>query len=368
MASVIKRCGHANKARCQCNWVVRWRDASGKQREKSYLFDQKTLANDLAVRVEHDKRAGVYTLPSSETFGAYAERMITQRACSDATKRKYRTILRLHLADLAGRRLTAVAADRKGIKTLLTETLPARHLSRSQIAIAQVVITSTLNEAIRDGEIASHNVGGIRLAPVDKTVAETATITREQAELIAKNMPPELELTVWLGVGGGLRIGEVLGVRLSDFSADMTSLTVSRQVVSGTKTGPLKARRPGETRTVPVPGWLKESVQMHVQGLEQIAEIPQFEAAVLFPGVQGPYYAPRSLYYPWARAATAAGLPGLRFHALRHTFASVLLHENVPVSDVSRWLGHQNIQLTYSVYSHFIRPSFDRARAALDAW
>jgi integrase len=66
------------------------------------------------------------------------------------------------------------------------------------------------------------------------------------------------------------------------------------------------------------------------------------------------------------RAADAAGLKGFRVHDLRHVFASVALSEGVPVTDVSRWLGHRSIEITYRTYSHFIPDSWDRARSVLD--
>ncbi len=66
-------------------------------------------------------------------------------------------------------------------------------------------------------------------------------------------------------------------------------------------------------------------------------------------------------------AADAVGLPAsFRAHDLRHTFASVTLAAGAPVTDVARWLGHSNIQVTYSTYSHFIPASFDAAKDALD--
>ena len=66
------------------------------------------------------------------------------------------------------------------------------------------------------------------------------------------------------------------------------------------------------------------------------------------------------------RAAGAAGLTGFRAHDLRHVFASVALSGGVPVPDVSRWLGHRSIEITYRTYSHFIPDSWDQARSVLD--
>jgi integrase len=69
----------------------------------------------------------------------------------------------------------------------------------------------------------------------------------------------------------------------------------------------------------------------------------------------------------WKPAITAAGLPAdTTFHDLRHTFASTALAEGVPISEVSRWLGHKSITTTVDLYGHPVPEASGRARDALD--
>ena len=53
-------------------------------------------------------------------------------------------------------------------------------------------------------------------------------------------------------------------------------------------------------------------------------------------------------------------------HSLRHLYASTSLAEGIPITEVSRWLGHKSIEVTHQIYGHLIPSSFDRARAALE--
>ncbi|WP_211264127.1 tyrosine-type recombinase/integrase [Streptosporangium amethystogenes] len=55
-----------------------------------------------------------------------------------------------------------------------------------------------------------------------------------------------------------------------------------------------------------------------------------------------------------------------RTHDLRHTFASTALAEGVPISEVSRWLGHESITTTVDLYGHLVPEASKRARTALD--
>ena len=51
---------------------------------------------------------------------------------------------------------------------------------------------------------------------------------------------------------------------------------------------------------------------------------------------------------------------------LRHTFASTALAKGVPISEVSRWLGHKSITTTVDLYGHLVPEASGRARDALD--
>mgnify|MGYP000927215138 CR=1 FL=1 len=47
------------------------------------------------------------------------------------------------------------------------------------------------------------------------------------------------------------------------------------------------------------------------------------------------------------------GMRRIRFHDLRHTCATLLRHNGVPMEDISKWLGHSNILTTERVYAHY---------------
>jgi integrase len=61
-----------------------------------------------------------------------------------------------------------------------------------------------------------------------------------------------------------------------------------------------------------------------------------------------------------------AGLPSIRLHDLRHTAASLLAHQGVHVTVVSRLLGHSSTSMTLDIYSHVFPEAQRDATAALD--
>jgi integrase len=171
--------------------------------------------------------------------------------------------------------------------------------------------------------------------------------THTQLAALAEGMPEDYRLSIWLMRACGLRIGEALAVRAEGF--DGTRLRVSEQMLVDGSYGPLKHREPGAYRDVPVPAYLAELVEGAGPGY-------------LFEPCSRRTYRRR-----FALARNAAGLPpAFTPHDLRHIFASVALSNGVPITDVSKWLGHRNINTTYSIYGHLVPSSWDTAREVLD--
>ena len=62
-----------------------------------------------------------------------------------------------------------------------------------------------------------------------------------------------------------------------------------------------------------------------------------------------------------------AGLPGIRFHDLRHTFATILLSRGTHPKVVQEMLGHANISQTMDTYSHVLPDMQDGAVSAMES-
>lgn len=73
----------------------------------------------------------------------------------------------------------------------------------------------------------------------------------------------------------------------------------------------------------------------------------------------------------WKSALKKAGVPAARrvngCHALRHYYASVLLHGGSDIKALSEYLGHHSAAFTLATYTHLMPAAADRARQAIDA-
>jgi integrase len=92
----------------------------------------------------------------------------------------------------------------------------------------------------------------------------------------------------------------------------------------------------------------------HKEGEPLLLARPLTVDDLAFSNVDGKPLDPGTQTLKFAKIARKAGLPGTRFHDLRHTFASPILLGGVNPRTVSEALGHPSPASTLQVYSHLL--------------
>lgn len=359
--------------RCPHAWTLRyWAD--GRQRERSFKDEVrsgrtvygsgKKLAQDAQLKLTVDKRAGDktfadYAKAGKANFGEAAEAFIRRLPVSGRSRDSYLGSYRTHVRAVYGdSTITRVANDRDGVLELLTVTMKDRSISVRRNV--RMIIVGTCDEAVKAGKIREHRLGGIELADDGPKSDRTDFVFPEhgQVKFVADGDGETrgAGICVWLMRGCGLRIEEALAVEKKDFREKGTILRVHQQATrNGKDTGPLKKRKRGEYRDIPVPSWLWEMVK----------DLPD---GPLMPGNgDRKYQLYGTVYERFMKAAGKAGVPeGFTPHSLRHAFASAMLSKGVPITDVAHWLGHRDVRVTYRIYGHLVPSAAARAIAVLD--
>ena len=152
-----------------------------------------------------------------------------------------------------------------------------------------------------------------------------------------------------------MRRGEVLGLRWKDVDLERATLSVSRSLVnvayqpqlSDVKTNNGRRTIDLEPETVAVlRAWKKRQIE------ERMLANLRPTAELIFAHPDGSVINPDYLSQVFDRHVAKSALPSIRLHDLRHTHASILLKEWVPLKVVSEPLGHANPAFTLSVYQH----------------
>jgi integrase len=374
-ACAADTCQHtcADVERCPHAWTLRyWAD--GKQRERSFKDEVRSgrtvygsgrkLAQDAQLKLTVDKRAGDrtfadYSKAGKANFGDAAKAHVARLAISERSREGYLSTYNKYVSPVfGGRTLAQVANDRDGVMDLLTITM--KDLSITPRRKARMIIVGTLTEAVKAGKIREHRLDEIELADSGTKHDRTDFVfpSYAQVKFVADGDAETLSagICVWLMRGCGLRIEESLAVEKKDFRENGTVLRVYQQATrDGKDAGPLKKRKRGEYRDIPVPTWLWEMVK----------ELPD---GPLMPGNgDRRYQRYDTVYWRFLNAAEKAGIPrGFTPHSLRHAFASVMLGKGVPITDVAQWLGHRDVRVTYRIYGHLVPSAAARAIAVLD--
>jgi integrase len=112
---------------------------------------------------------------------------------------------------------------------------------------------------------------------------------------------------------------------------------------------PLKFRKAGEFRDIPLPQYVGEAIDKHA------ADHGTTSDGYLFQGRKYKLIVRRTYQEDFQRSAARVGLPPEFIpHSLRRYYASNALAEGISITDVSRWLGHKSIEVTHQIASEAV--------------
>lgn len=172
-----------------------------------------------------------------------------------------------------------------------------------------------------------------------------------------------LELIIQFAAFYGLRRGEVLGLRWDAVDLEAGTLTVRHIVTNASIEGKQvlvqadRAKTRSSLRTLPL-------VDAFAQRLRALKEQQEYNEQVcgscynrkykgyLFVNEMGDLILPNSVTDGFAKLLAENGLRKIRFHDLRHSCASLLLKQGVPMKQIQEWLGHSDISTTANIYAH----------------
>jgi integrase len=338
---------------------VRYRDPDGRQRKKT--FGRKGDADRFAATVEADKLRGQYVDHSDRTTVAeYARAWAATRPHRPTTARRVSAVIEVHIAgtSLGSRRLSAVRPSE--VQAWATDR--ARVLAPSTLRSLVSLLRSIYSSAALDRLVASSPVVRITLPRYERERVVPLTVAQVQA--LAGAMPDRYRAMVVTQAGLGLRMGELLALRVEDVDFLRRTVRIEWQYTAKAKERS-EPKTPRSRRTVPLPQVVAETLAEHIA-----AHPPAPDGSLFSTQAGGRVTHHRYGTELFGPAARKAGLPtGTTTHDLRHHFASVLLAAGESVVAVAERLGHDDASLVLSTYGHLMPDSEERTRRAIDeAW
>ena len=218
-------------------------------------------------------------------------------------------------------------------------------LSNRFVRGTHMVLHQALDQAVKERIIPSNPTNGCRIPQLEKK--EMKVIAPEQVGSYLNAAKENGVLPMfYLELTSGLRRGELLALLWEDL--DIAERTISVTKTLSAKTGKMTVSPPktqNSIRKVVIP---TEAVELLVEEHEKHPDSPY-----MFPSpVTGNMYHPDAIGRVHKKLLKQAGLPDIRFHDLRHTFATLALQNGVDVKTLSSMLGHYSAGFTLDTYTH----------------
>lgn len=247
--------------------------------------------------------------------------------------------------------------------------MSAKGLSPETIRKCHRLLSQALAQAVR-WQMVPRNVAQAAIPPRQPRKEKMRTLTEEGARRLQAAAWAEDTVygdAVVLALHTGLRQGELLGLFWADMDWERRRLAVRRSLQhlpgQGTSLRPPKSAR--SRRSLPLgPTAVEVLRRLHGRQVENRLRLgPAYQdSSYVFSSQVGTPLIRENLRRAFLRIVARAGLEGVRFHDLRHTYATLLLRQNVHPKVVSERLGHSSVALTLDLYSHVL-PSLEEEAA-----
>ena len=351
----------------------RWRariTIQGPTGPKSKALSGKTQEEVIAKKAQAiaERDSGLVFDVDNPTVADYLNRWLTgslKDSIRPSTYARYEQNVRKHLIPAIGKmRLKKLSAMH--LEGLYRAKL-AEGLAPRTVNYIHTTMSAALKEAVRL-DVMSRNVASVARAPQPNS-PEMTPLNREQARAFLEAAKGDrLEALYILALSTGMRRSELLGLKWEDVDLNVGIILVRRGLTIHPDGG-IEINDPKRftsKRRLDISPKVMAALREHRkrQAKQKLAATHWRDEGFVFTSHSGGHIHLNTLYTAYFKPLRKrAGIPPVKFHDLRHTYATLaLLAPNAKVKVVSEVLGHKDIATTLRIYAHVL-PSMQRESA-----
>jgi integrase len=326
-----------------------------------------------AKRARDEARAavhqGTYVSRQDITVGEWLDQWMGAHAVElkPSTASTYRAKIDLYLKPTIGHeRLQSLSPSRLNVVFATMRAEGGRGskngrggapLSPRTVEFARAVLRRSMNDAIVDRLIQVNPVVGTKRPRPEKT--KHTTWTGAQLQVFLTAAAEDRLLPLWtLAAATGMRRGELMGLRWDDVDLEAGIIAIDRSTTQLGKELVTTTPKNHERRHLAIDGQTVDALRAwrRAQVEERMAVGAGWadEVGSLFTWQDGTRVQPDYVTKRFKAVQAVADLPRLTLHELRHTHATILLRDRVPVHIVAKRLGHRDPSVTLDVYADVI--------------
>lgn len=218
-------------------------------------------------------------------------------------------------------------------------------LAGSSVRSIHMMLHEALDVAVRENIIVKNPTNGTTIP--SKEVYNKQVFNEEQLENFMKIIQEDFEWYdfFFLELTTGLRRGEICGLKWCDFDEEKGTLKIERSVVR---------KENGDILITSTKTYNSDRMILLPPSTKKILSQRERESEWIFPRKDNNHLPmkPQTAYHHLKTLLKRAGLPMIRFHDLRHTFATHALTSGIDAKTLSKMLGHTNASFTIDTYTH----------------
>ena len=359
--------GHLSEKNGNYYAVLSYTDAFGKRRTKWVNTGLPVRGNkkkaEAFLMEERKKFQTAEPVTGGVLFADYIEQWleVAKPTIAVATYASYCSMVKRVIAPyFRERRITLQGLTPKDIQDFYLEKL--KTVSASSVIHYHANIHRALKHAVKLDLIPTNPADKVDRPKKDRFIGSFYD-AEEVNKLFEVSKGTKLEFPILFGAFYGLRRSEALGLKWDAIDFENDSITIRHTVTSVTLDGKVQlvaadtTKTKSSLRTLPLVPFVKERLLVLKKEQENNRRLcgrsyhKQFAGYVCI-NEMGDIIKPHYVTEQFPKLLDANGLRRIRFHDLRHSCASLMLANGVPMKQIQDWLGHSDFSTTANIYAH----------------
>lgn len=324
---------------------------TGKLKRKSFYGKTKKEVYEKIVKTKYELNTDTYVEPSNMYVGEWAKYWLDtfkKPEIMDSTYERYYRLIKVRIIEPFN------SVKLKNLTTMEIQNymnqLQNENLTDKYISSIFKKFKAMLNKAV-DLNIIRKNPCNNVVLPKSGNKKNISVFTKEEQIKFVEQCKNDFYGKIFIFLlGTGMRVGEALALTWNDiiFEKEIIHICKTAVDVNGKVVIHDKTKTPSGTRNIPISKKIKDLLtELHK---EQISDKNIYN--LVFYDSNYEHINSSNLRWRIKFYCKKANVPNLNVHALRHTFATRAIEQNINIKVLSTILGHKDISITLNTYSH----------------